>query len=168
MPGNPNMNNSNLRTVFESLRFNNVKTVISSGNVIFDSSIGSSADLGASIEKAIFEQIGFHSTTIVLSRPQLEKIVSEKIFDNDVHSPSNYLTLTFLKHRASFPFALPYTPEGKAYSFVGFKYNVVFSVVDTSVAKTPDLMAWLEKQFTKDITTRTWKTVLRIIQEWDQ
>ena len=36
-PGNPNMRNDKLRSVFEKLGFSNVKTVISSGNVLFES-----------------------------------------------------------------------------------------------------------------------------------
>ena len=31
------------------------------------------------------------------------------------------------------------------------------------VGRTPDLMLWLEKQFGKKITTRTWKTVGKIL-----
>jgi uncharacterized protein (DUF1697 family) len=34
-PTNPNMRNDKLRGVFEKLSFENVKTVISSGNVVF-------------------------------------------------------------------------------------------------------------------------------------
>jgi hypothetical protein len=36
-------------------------------------------------------------------------------------------------------------------------------VIDLTSAKTPDLMIWLEKKFGKEITTRTWKTVERIL-----
>jgi hypothetical protein len=42
---------------------------------------------------------------------------------------------------------------------VGMHGREVCCVVDLSGATTPDLMAWLEKQFGKEITTRTWKTV---------
>jgi hypothetical protein len=43
----------------------------------------------------------------------------------------------------------------------------VCSVVDLTGATTPDLMAWLEKRFGKAITTRTWKTVGRILNRLD-
>lgn len=36
LPLNPNMHNQKLRGVFEKLGFSNVHTVISSGNVIFE------------------------------------------------------------------------------------------------------------------------------------
>jgi len=161
------MRNEKLRTVFEEIGFTNVKTVISSGNVLFETDNRDVGALEGAIEKALLKQLGFHSTTIVRNRPELQKLVDQKPFENDNHTSKNYLTLTFIKRNARFPYKLPYTPEGKAYSFVNFIDNTVFSVVDTTAAKTPDLMTWLEKQFTKDITTRTWKTVLRILQKWD-
>jgi uncharacterized protein (DUF1697 family) len=167
-PGNPNMSNENLRLVFDKLGFKNVRTVISSGNVLFDHEDKKITSLENRIEQAISEQLGFHSSTIVRSRSDLEKIISHKPFPNDEHTAKNYLTVTFIKPTSPFPHKLPYTPKGKSYCFVDFFDNCVFSVIDTTAAKTPDLMTWLEKQFTKDITTRTWKTVLRIHQKWEQ
>jgi hypothetical protein len=44
-------------------------------------------------------------------------------------------------------------------------YNsTIYSIIDLTSSKTPDLMAWLEKQFGQEITTRTWKTVERILK----
>ena len=42
--------------------------------------------------------------------------------------------------------------------------KVVFSVIDTTSAKTPDLMAKLEKAYGREITTRTWLTVQRVVR----
>jgi acyl carrier protein len=46
--------------------------------------------------------------------------------------------------------------------------GAICSVIDLTSAKTPDLMLWLEKQFGKEITTRTWKTVERIRNVMEQ
>jgi hypothetical protein len=40
-------------------------------------------------------------------------------------------------------------------------------VIYLTVSKTPDLMVCLEKQFGKQITTRTWKTIGRILKKLD-
>ena len=40
----------------------------------------------------------------------------------------------------------------------------ICSVIDLTSAKTPDLMRWMEKEFGKEITTRTFKTVERILR----
>jgi uncharacterized protein (DUF1697 family) len=64
------MRNDKLRGVFERLGFENVKTVISSGNVIFESPSRSIRKLEESIEKALPEELGFKSTTIIRSQGQ--------------------------------------------------------------------------------------------------
>jgi hypothetical protein len=61
----------------------------------------------------------------------------------------------------------PYQVEEKGYTVLGMRGREVCSVVDLSGATTPDLMVWLEKEFGKAITTRTWKTVGRILNRLD-
>lgn len=51
-PMNPNMRNEKLRTVMEDLGFSNVKTVISSGNILFESDEQNISKLEATIEAA--------------------------------------------------------------------------------------------------------------------
>lgn len=43
--------------------------------------------------------------------------------------------------------------------------NIVFSVLDRSVAKTTKAMDILEKFYGKDITTRNWNTLERIAKK---
>ncbi|MBA3630748.1 MAG: hypothetical protein H0W55_13940 [Actinobacteria bacterium] len=40
----------------------------------------------------------------------------------------------------------------------------IYSVIDLTSTRTPDLMPWLEREFGKEITTRTYKTVGRILK----
>lgn len=54
-PSNPNMRNEKLRGVFENLGFQNVQTVISSGNVLFETRSNNIKELEAIIEKALPE-----------------------------------------------------------------------------------------------------------------
>ena len=43
--------------------------------------------------------------------------------------------------------------------------NALFTVTDNTVVKTTDLMTWLEKEFGKEITSRTWLTIHRILKK---
>ena len=67
-PLNPNMRNEKLRGVFTRLGFKNVRTVITSGNVLFETEARNMRQLEASIEKALPQQLGFTSTVIIRSR----------------------------------------------------------------------------------------------------
>ncbi len=85
-PTNPNMRQTKLKEFFEHLGFKNVATVISSGNVVFDSGSKSTDILEKKIEKELPEYLGFTSTTIVRSRQELETMVEENPFKSKVHS----------------------------------------------------------------------------------
>jgi uncharacterized protein (DUF1697 family) len=162
-PSNPNMRNEKLRGVFQKLGFQNVQTVISSGNVLFESPSKDVKALEAAIQEAIQRQLGFTSTTIIRSHNQLRRLVGKNLFGDIEDTPTTRLNVTFLKERRRTNLQIPYRAENKGYTVVGMQGREVFSVVDLTGATTPDLMAWLEKQFGKAITTRTWKTVGKIL-----
>ena len=161
-PTNPNMRNDKLRGVFEKLGFANVKTVISSGNVIFESPSRSVRKLEEAIEKALPEQLGFNSTTIIRSQKQILQLIDENPFQGMEHSQKSSLNVTFLKKKRKIDIKFPYKVDNRDYTLLGMYDSAICSVIDLTGAKTPDLMVWLEKHFGKEITTRTWKTVERI------
>ena len=73
------------------------------------------------------------------------------------------VNVTFLKKKRKIDLNFPYRVENRDYTLLGIYDGAICSVIDLTSAKTPDLMAWLEKQFGREITTRTWKTVERIL-----
>ena len=163
-PTNPNMRNVRLRGLFEKLGFSNVQTVLSSGNVLFESLSKSAKKLEGIIEKALPEHLGFKSTTIIRSQKQLQKLVDKKPFKKREHSQRSSLNVTFLKRKINLDKKFPYKVENRDYTLLGMYDGAICSVTDLTSAKTPDLMLWLEKTFGKEITTRTWKTVERILK----
>jgi uncharacterized protein (DUF1697 family) len=166
-PSNPNMRNEKLRGVFQELGFQNVQTVITSGNVLFESPSRYVKSLEAAIEDAIQRQLGFSSTTIIRSHQQLRRLAGNNPFGSIEDSPTSRLNVTFLKKKPKSNPRFPYHAEKKGYTVVGMHGREVCSVVDLSGATTSDLMAWLEEQFGKEITTRTWKTVGKILNRLD-
>lgn len=142
-PLHPNMRNNKLREVFIDLGFLNVQTVIASGNVIFESKKRDTKLLESVIENAFIEKLGFKSATIIRSEDQLRNLIKQDPFAGKKDLPESRLNVTFLK-----------------------KGGEVFSIVDTRIyGNTPNVMLELEKQHGKDITTRTWKTVHRILNK---
>lgn len=163
-PLNPNMRNERLRKVFENLGFQNVQTVISSGNVLFETTKRGVAELEKMIEEAITEQLGFHSTTIIRSLRQLQQLAKRNPFKNHEHNQKTYLTVTFLRDE---PHTQHGIPAGRGYEIIDRYDRTIFSVVDLTSGKTPDLMVQLDKGFGKHLTTRTWKTVERIVKRFE-
>jgi uncharacterized protein (DUF1697 family) len=161
------MRNDKLRSVFEGLNFTNVKTVISSGNVIFETPRKDSKKLEEMIENTILTQLGFVSTTIVRSKEQLQALAAEKPFGEREHTQKTNLTVTFLKNKLSADISSFDNTRHEGYEILGTHDRAICSIIDLTSAKTPQFMSWIEKQLGKEITTRTWKTVQRILKSFD-
>jgi uncharacterized protein (DUF1697 family) len=167
-PLNPNMHNDKLRDVFQELGFHNVETVISSGNVLFESPSRNIKAIEASVEKALPELLGFTSTTIIRSQDELGSLVKKNPFKGIADTHKSRLNVTFLKNPISIKMRFPYSVKDRAYKLIGNYDGAICSVIDLTSSKTPDLMTWLERQFGKEITTRTWKTVHRILKRMEK
>lgn len=161
-PMNPNMKNEKLRSVFEDLGFDNVQTVISSGNVLFESDSKNILDLEKKIEEAWPKKLGFASTTIIRSYDQIKDLVEKNPFKDIPDDKNLYLNVTFLKNEPKTKLEYPYEPVDKSWKLLGIYDGTICSFTDLSKTRTPDLYLELEKLFTKEITTRTWKTINRV------
>ena len=164
-PSNPNMRNEKLRGVFEGIGFQNVQTVISSGNVLFEAESENSKELEEIIQKNIDEQLGFSSSTIILSKDDLNQLLKRNPFNNIDDTSKSKLNVTFLKNKPETDLEFPYHAENEGFVIVSIEDQAIFSFVNLTISKTPDLMQWLEKEFGKEITTRTWKSIGRIVQK---
>lgn len=167
-PGNPNMRNEKLRGVFEQLGFSGVASVISSGNIVFSTDEpAATPELEDRIQSALRTELGIGGGTILRSRDELEALVDKRPFGDREHSKETYLTVTFLKDPLS-PIPRPFpAPEMDAVHIQGYDAGTraIFSVVNTTGIKTPDYMTWLERTFSKEITTRTWNTLIKILKK---
>lgn len=162
---NPNMRNVKLRAVCEELGLQNVKSVVSSGNIVFESGSPEPGELESLLESAWPERLGFASTTIVRSRPDLETLIDLAPFGEHEHGRTTYLLVTFAKHPVSVDVALPHRPAGTSSELVGATAQELFTVTDTTAGSSLDAMTWLEQVYGKNITSRTWLTVLRILKK---
>jgi len=163
-PSNPSQSNANLRRVCESLGFANVHTVISSGNVVFETESSDPSLIESELENAWIERLGFESTTILRSREDLEGLVALEPFGDREHGPETYLLTSFAKSRLNHERDFPYQPEGKDYWVVSATDRELFTVSDTVHSQTPDVMNWVESRFGKEVTSRTWLTVFRVLK----
>ncbi len=162
-PMNPNQRNERLRRVCEDLGLRNVRTVISSGNVVFETDTDDVPALEANLEAAWLDRLDFKSTTIIRSRSDLQSLTDADPFGGLEHRKTTYLLATLFKYPITVDFAFPYPVPHRDYRIVAATPRELYSVTDTTSTGTPDLMVWLENRFGKDLTSRTWLTVSRIL-----
>lgn len=166
-PGNPNMRNEKLRQVIEQLGTKNVQSVISSGNIIFESAETDISQLEATIEAAWPRELGFHSTTIIRSQQQINDLLKSDPFAGRKDTLDSRFQVTFTKHPSRRPIQLP-NRDSDWFEVLSYKNKAVFSTYNSTSQKAGALMLWLEKNYGKEITTRTWQTVQCIAQRFDQ
>jgi uncharacterized protein (DUF1697 family) len=140
------MKGEKLREVFENLGFKNVRTVIASGNVVFDSPLKNMTMLEEKIERELPKRLKFISTTIIRSQKEIRALVKKNPFKGVEDKKPNYLVVTFFKDRRT----------------------ELCTVINLVEGKTPDFMAKLERAHGKAMTTRTWKTVYRILEKMER
>lgn len=165
-PGNPNMRNDKLRAVLGGLGFDGVASVLSSGNLVFATDDDASA-LEDRIQGALQQELGIGGGTIVRSRSELQALVDTDPFSGRKHGRDTYLTATFLKYHQESPESLAEL-DGANVSLVGYDAaaRAVLAVSDHTRSSGPEFMTMLERRFGKDITTRTWLTVHRIVNRF--
>ena len=166
-PGDPRKSNESLRGVLEELGYEDVRSVISSGNVVFSAPDGaSSSELGDRIEAAWPELRGFTASTIVRSREELADLVSRLPFGDQPHGKASYQLVTFFK---TAPATRPQPPEGPGVQVLGMVGDepdaVLCTVHDTTVTGSPEVMKWLDRTYRKTTTSRTPLTLERILKK---
>ncbi|MFD1504926.1 hypothetical protein ACFSBG_04480 [Georgenia yuyongxinii] len=116
---------------------------------------------------ALHSELGIAGGTIIRDHAELRALLDSDPFPGLTHGRGTYLTATFLKDGATGPGRLPESPDPRT-RIVGYDKaaRVFLAVIDNSQpGQTPDFMFWLDKTYGKDITTRTWLTVQRIVKK---
>lgn len=164
-PMNTNQKNEQLRGVCESLGFERVASVQSSGNLIFDADSDDRSEVAGLLETAWPERLGFEARSILRTPDELDALVRLEPFGDGQHGPGSYQLATFFVGPVEVAGPLPHRPDGAAFELVAATRTEVFTVTDTTgSAGSPDTMTWLERTYGKDLTSRTWPTVHRILK----
>src|SRR4029077_17381759 len=67
---------ADLRRVFEDLGYDDVRTLLNSGNVVFTARTAASPDQAARVQKAIADRLGIQSRVVVLTRREIADAVA--------------------------------------------------------------------------------------------
>jgi len=161
--GNTLISMDDLKKAFASLGFANIRTVLASGNVVFETSEKNPAVLTTKIEQKLKTRFGFDITVIVRTAEQINVLVASKPFKKTKVTAQTRLHVTFLPPSVDGGLKVSERLKGPGYETVRVSEGELCSVVEVSAnGGTSDLMKVLEKQFGRKITTRTWNTVERI------
>jgi uncharacterized protein (DUF1697 family) len=145
-----------LKSCFEAAGFTAVKTVLSSGNVVFDSRALAEANIECEAEAAMQTSLGRSFYTIVRRADALAQLLASDPYAGFAVPPQAKRVVSFLRQPATPKLALPLVQDGATVlAVVG---REVFTAYEPS-PNGPVFMLLIEKTFGKDVTTRTWESV---------
>jgi len=162
--GSKTLKMEDMKKAFASLGFQNVKTVIASGNVLFESGPANIPGLTIMIANGLKARFGFDVGVIIRTVEDVERLVRSDPFKGITVTPQTRLYVTFLpaKPRGRSNTALKSSSE--AFKIVHVSDTEIFSVLTLSPQLgTTDLMNSFARQFGPKITTRNWNTIVKIV-----
>jgi uncharacterized protein (DUF1697 family) len=151
-----NLKMADLKRCLENAGFSNVKTLLSSGNAVFDASARSEAAIARKVEAALTKQLGRTFQTIVRSTRYLQKLIDADCYAAFKLPPSAKRVVTFLPAPLDVEPKLP--PEKDGARMLTVNGGEAFSAYVPNPGN-PAFMVVIEKTLGKNVTTRTWDTV---------
>jgi uncharacterized protein (DUF1697 family) len=145
-----------LKRCFETAGFSDVRTLLSSGNVVFDTRSSSPAALAKRCEKAMGDGLDRSFATIVRPAQYLQQLVEADPFAG-FEIPSNAKrVVTFFREPFTRELALPIERDNaRILKTTASEAFTCYVPGDNA----PVFMALIERTFGSDITTRTLDTV---------
>jgi uncharacterized protein (DUF1697 family) len=149
-----------LRQAFEAAGFTGVKTLLSSGNVVFSARAAAVATLQRRAEAAMDKALGRSFLTIVRPADALRALLERDPYAGARLPAGAKRVVTFLREAPKAAQALPQAVDGAR--IVGLDGQEVFSAYVPG-PKGPVFMSLIEKTFGTEVTTRTWDTVRKCV-----
>lgn len=147
-----------LKRAFERAGFSDVRTLLSSGNVVFSAPTTPIVELERQAEAAMQKHLGAAFTTFVRSISTLRRLLASDPYAEFELPPHSKRIVTFLHRKARAP-ALPIERDGAR--ILAVRGNEIFSAY-VPTPRGPVFMQLLDKHFGKDTTTRTWETIAKV------
>jgi uncharacterized protein (DUF1697 family) len=148
-----------LKQAFETAGFSEVKTVLSSGNVVFDARRTSELVLQRKAEAAMRDKLGQTFLTIVRPVEMLQELLASDPYRAFRLEPSAKRIVTFLRDEPTASLMLPIELEGAR--LLALRGKELFSAYVPS-PKGAVFMTLIERTLGKELTTRTWDTVGKV------
>src|ERR1700730_15516624 len=162
--GNKLIRMAELKRIFASLGLKNVQTYIQSGNVLFESSRADSVALTKHIETSLHKAVGFEVPVVLRTTAELEAIVKLKPFSKVKPDADAKLYVTFLVEALKTKPKIPLLSPKRDCEIIHLNPREVFTVAFAMPnGRYGELMALIDKEFGKSVTTRNWNTVMKIL-----
>lgn len=157
-----------LRRCFEEMKFKNVSTYIQSGNVIFESTKSDIGKIESIIEKGLKKSLGHEIQVFLRTVEEIKKIVKANPFKDIKTHPESKMFVTFT--------SVPVNPKPKTPLWSDKKDVQVLDVFGREFfCLSHDVKGrfgfpnlFVEKTYKVAATTRNWRTVNKLVENFNE
>jgi uncharacterized protein (DUF1697 family) len=154
-----------LREALESMGFQNVKTILASGNVVFDTSTAGNAAIAAKIENCLQGEFGMEICVLVRSVKELQALADAVPFRGIAPNPKTKQYVTFLPERSRKSSAFEKKAFAKGYGVVYSSAGELCIHFELERSRnSTDLMEFLDRELGRKVTTRSWNTIAKVLK----
>ncbi|HEY9104573.1 DUF1697 domain-containing protein [Chitinimonas sp.] len=151
---------ADLRAMLEALGHHNPRTLLNSGNAVFESSQSDCAAMAKELEAAITAGAGFSCAVVVISAADLNAIAAQNPLLDRVTDPSRHL-VAFTASATNLPLAQPLLEPDWSPDAVAIGAQAIYLWCEVGILDSKILPAF--NKLTKEaFTTRNWATVLKL------
>ena len=161
--GNHKVPMEQLKIEMTKLGYKDVVTILNSGNVVFKAPIAKEHIIELAISSHLEKVFGFKIPTLIRSNEVISSLLLNDPFKGIAVTKDVRLYVSFLKDPAQTIITLPHISADSSFKIISVEEKVVCSVLDLSLNSSPKAMDALEILFGKNITTRNWNTVVKVM-----
>ncbi len=156
---------ADLRALVEGLGFDHVRTVLQTGNVIFESRKQANAAVEHALESALAQHLGKSTSTIVRTAEQIRATLACNPFIREAASDPSHLVAVFLREAPA-----PAELRALEASIVGreriaLQGDVLYAVYPDGIGESKLTAAMIDRRLQTTGTARNWNTLLKIAAE---
>lgn len=150
------------QTIVESCGFENVKVVLNTGNIVFDAANLPTEIIEKMLQNAIEQQTGYTISVWVIPQTHLKTLVANCPWANQVVIPHIKYYMSLIKDETLLNNIDANRFNDASFQVVAVYQKAIFFTIN-ALLPTTKAMDYLEKYFKKEITTRNWKTIQKLV-----
>lgn len=153
-----------LRSLLSESGFEDVKTYIQSGNILFQSDQQDLALLTENIENLIEKHFGFHADVILRKYSEVERMMNSPFYTNLSKQTEIRCYITFLKHEYAGNIAIPLFSKNQDVEIIHRDEMAIISISTLYKGNYGFPNAFIEKLTGISATSRNPATIQKIIE----
>lgn len=155
-----------LRSLLEGLGYEDVRTLLQSGNVVLNSA-KKPAGVAREISEAVAEEFGVESVVIVRSRAELADVVKRNPFEKVVKDPKRF-QVSFLSAKPKAAVVKELAAVDVAPERVEFSGREIYAWHPDGIQRSPLVKLISDKRLGVTATARNWNTVTKLLELADE